>query len=373
MVAALVVVPVPVRVVVLQVAVAVEGAAVAETVDALSIQRIWEQVHPFLQAALIPDSAMQMKEAEFSEYLKGIIQDILEKLDLSIDEKTLNVLKELLRQELLGFGPIHSLMLDENITDILINGPEEVFIDRDGALVKTHVKFRDQNHLMSLIVRTLSQAGRRIDAAKPTVDARLEDGSRINVVIPPLSSTPIVSIRKFPHTRFTLDQLVKKKFMNKEVKQLLLVGLFAKLNIIFYGGAGCGKTTLLNSLLREVDDNERVIVIEDTAEIDLSGKHAIRLETRISNIEGKGAITQRDLLKNALRMRPDRLLVGEIRGDEVLDMFQAMNTGFDGSLATLHASHINDLPMRLANLVAMTGFPYSPAFVLHQIEGYFLC
>ena len=272
--------------------------------------------------------------------------------------------------EIVGFGPLEPLLADESITEILVNGPNNVYIERGGKLIKTSIRFDDDDHVRRIIDRIISPIGRRCDESSPMVDARLPDGSRFNAVIPPISLVgPCMSIRKFPKLRLTMDDLIRFGTLTPQVAEFLRACVLARLNIIVAGGTGSGKTTLLNILSSYIPEDERIITIEDAAELKLHQEHVVTLETRKPNIEGKGAITIRDLVINALRMRPDRIVVGECRGAEALDMLQAMNTGHDGSLTTLHANSPRDALSRLETMVMMAGMELPHKAIRDQIAS----
>lgn len=258
--------------------------------------------------------------------------------------------------ETFGFGPLEVLLKDPTISDILINGPHKIFVERRGKMEKTDVKFRDNEHLLQIIDRIVSKVGRRVDETSPMVDARLPDGSRVNAIIPPLAlDGSSVSIRRFGSNPLKLEDLLNYKAFTPEMAMLMEACIKARLNIVISGGTGCGKTTLLNTLSSFIPNDERVITIEDAAELQLQQDHVVRLETRPPNIEGKGAISCRDLVRNALRMRPERIIIGECRGAEALDMLQAMNTGHAGSMTTLHANTPRDAQARLETMIMMAG------------------
>jgi pilus assembly protein CpaF len=258
--------------------------------------------------------------------------------------------------EIYGFGPIESLMVDPSVTDILVNGPDRVLVERNGVLESTNIRFADSSHLMQFIHRLVGRAGRRIDESSPIVDARLPDGSRFNAVIPPLALCgPTVSIRRFGNRRLQMEDMIKYGSLAPAIADFLILAIRGRMNIIVSGGTGAGKTTLLNCMSRFIPDSQRVVTIEETAELSLQQRDVIPLETRLPNMEGKGAVTQRDLLRNALRMRPDRIIVGESRGAEVLDMLQAMNTGHDGSMSTVHANDTRETLDRLEMMIALSG------------------
>ncbi|MFL5340022.1 MAG: CpaF family protein [Gemmataceae bacterium] len=259
--------------------------------------------------------------------------------------------------ETLGFGPLEALLKDPTISDILVNGPKCVYVERRGKLEKSDVVFRDNEHLLQIIDRIVSKVGRRVDETSPMVDARLPDGSRVNAIIPPIAlDGASLSIRRFGSNPLKLEDLLNYKAFTPEMAMLMEASIKARLNVVISGGTGCGKTTLLNTLSSFIPNDERVITIEDAAELQLQQEHVVRLETRPPNIEGKGAVTTRDLVKNALRMRPERIIIGECRGGETLDMLQAMNTGHAGSMTTLHANNVRDALARLETMIMMAGF-----------------
>lgn len=272
--------------------------------------------------------------------------------------------------ETFGLGPLELLLKDESISDILINGPKNIFVERAGRLEKTNVEFRDNNHLLQIIDRIVSKVGRRVDEVCPMVDARLADGSRVNAIIPPLAlDGAAVSIRRFGSNPLKLEDLLNYKAFTPEMVMLLEGAIKARLNIVISGGTGSGKTTLLNTLSSFISNEDRIVTIEDAAELQLQQDHVVRLETRPPNIEGKGAVTATDLVRNALRMRPERIIIGECRGPETLDMLQAMNTGHDGSLTTVHANTPRDALSRIENMVTMSGANLPLAAIRTQIAS----
>jgi pilus assembly protein CpaF len=259
--------------------------------------------------------------------------------------------------DVLGYGPLERLLTDESVSEIMVNGPHRIWVERQGRLYETALRFNDDSHLRRIINKMVAQVGRRIDESSPMVDARLPDGSRVNAVIPPLSlSGPLVTIRKFHQKRFDLDELVRIDTLSREAVDFLTRCIEAQLNIVISGGTGTGKTTLLNALSSKIPDADRIVTIEDAAELQLGQRHVLRLEGRPKNIEGEGEVSIRDLVRNSLRMRPDRIIVGEVRGAESLDMLQAMNTGHDGSLTTVHANGPRDALSRIETMVLMAGF-----------------
>src|SRR5215472_13471493 len=282
--------------------------------------------------------------------------------------------RERLSQEVLdevfGLGPLEPLLKDPTVSDILVNAYNSIYVERKGLLERTPVQFRDDNHLLSIIDRIVSAVGRRVDESSPMVDARLADGSRVNAIIPPLAiDGPCLSIRRFARDPLKADDLIKTHSLTPAMLELLRGFVYARLNILVSGGTGAGKTTMLNVLSSFISNRERIITIEDAAELQLQQDHVVRLETRPANVEGKGSVRQRQLLVNSLRMRPDRIIVGEVRGDEALDMLQAMNTGHDGSIATIHANSPRDALLRLETMVAMAGLNIPTKFVRHYISS----
>jgi pilus assembly protein CpaF len=272
--------------------------------------------------------------------------------------------------ETFGFGPLEVLLKDPTISDILINGPHKIYLERRGKMEKSDVKFRDNDHLMQIIDRIVSKVGRRVDETSPMVDARLPDGSRVNAIIPPLAlDGPSVSIRRFGANPLKLEDLLHFKAFTPEMAMLMEACIKARLNIVISGGTGCGKTTLLNTLSSFIPHEERIVTIEDAAELQLQQDHVVRLETRPPNIEGKGAIATRDLVRNALRMRPERIIIGECRGGETLDMLQAMNTGHAGSMTTLHANTPRDAQARLETMIMMAGMELPIKAMRQQISS----
>jgi pilus assembly protein CpaF len=272
--------------------------------------------------------------------------------------------------DILGHGPLERLLADESVTEIMVNGPFDVWVERQGRLFETTVRFNDESHLRRIINKIVAQVGRRIDESSPLVDARLPDGSRVNAVIPPLSlSGPLVTIRKFSKKRFDLNDLIRMGELTTETVEFLQRCIVAELNILISGGTGSGKTTLLNALSTAIPEADRIVTIEDAAELRLNQRHVLRLEARPKNIEGEGEIPIRELVRNSLRMRPDRIIVGEVRGAETLDMLQAMNTGHDGSLSTVHANSCRDALARIETMVLMAGFDLPIRAIRQQVAS----
>ena len=271
--------------------------------------------------------------------------------------------------DMMGFGPLERLLSDDSISDIMVNGPRQVYIEQAGRLHLTDVSFRDNQHVTNIATRIISLAGRRVDESSPLVDARLPDGSRINVTLPPLAlDGPTMTIRKFPRDNLALSDLVDRRSLSPRMADLLRIAARLRLNILISGGTGSGKTTLLNAISREIPETERIVTIEDAAELRLQQPHVVRLETRPPTIEGTGEITMRHLFRNALRMRPDRIIIGEVRSDEALDLLQAMNTGHDGSMSTLHANTPREALTRMENMIAMSGIQLPSQFVRQQLK-----
>ncbi len=304
--------------------------------------------------------------AEVSRLAEDLL--LAENLPLSTGERDRLVSE--VHHELFGLGPLEPLLADPTISDILVNSYANIFIERRGKLEKTSISFKDDEHLMRVIERIVSTVGRRIDEAQPMVDARLPDGSRVNAIIPPLSiDGPTLSIRRFGADPLRMPKLIENGALTKEIAILFEMCVRARLNIIISGGTGAGKTTLLNALSAYIPADERIVTIEDSAELQLQQPHIVRLETRPPNIEGRGEVTQRDLVKNSLRMRPDRIVIGEVRGGEAIDMLQAMNTGHDGSLTTIHANAPRDAIGRLETMIQMTGMRLSDRAMRQQIAS----
>jgi pilus assembly protein CpaF len=289
-----------------------------------------------------------------------------ERVQLNAREQA--ALADELVNDMLGLGPLEPLLADETITDIMVNGPASTFVEKSGRLVKSDIRFRDNLHLLQISQRIASAIGRRVDESSPLLDARLADGSRVNIVIPPLAlDGPCLSIRKFAKKRIDLARLVEFHTLSEPLARALEIMARSRLNIVISGGTGSGKTTLLNAMSRFADNSERLVTIEDAAELQLQQPHVVRLETRPPNLEGQGAISQRDLVRNALRMRPDRIIIGEVRGAEAFDMLQAMNTGHDGSMSTIHANNSRDALARIENMVLMGAVGLPSAAIRQQI------
>jgi pilus assembly protein CpaF len=304
------------------------------------------------------------------EEISKISEEIINEAKVLINSQEKDSLLKALQDEVLGYGPLESFLKDTITSDILVNTHNRIYVERFGKLELTEARFKDENHLRKIIDKIVSGVGRRIDESSPMVDARLPDGSRVNAIIPPLAlDGSLLSIRRFAVDPLKLPDLIASHSLTAEMGELLQGIVQARLNVMICGGTGSGKTTLLNVLSGFIPANERIVTIEDSAELQLQQSHVARLETRPPNVEGKGEVTQRDLVRNSLRMRPDRIIVGEVRGEEAFDMLQAMNTGHDGSLTTIHANSARDALVRVETMVAMTGFDIPSAFLRHYISS----
>jgi pilus assembly protein CpaF len=300
--------------------------------------------------------ASSMGEEQLGQELSHVVEQVLQEGKVALNQRERGQMVQDILDEVSGLGPLEPLLKDHTINDILVNSHKQIYIERYGKLERTAIRFRDEAHLRRIIERIVARMGRRVDESSPMVDTRLPDGSRVNAIIPPCAlDGACLSIRKFSRDPLQVSDLIEKRSLTPEIAELLRGIVRARLNVLISGGTGCGKTTLLNILSGFIPTTERIVTIEDAAELQLRQDHVVRLETRPANIEGKGEINQRDLVKNALRMRPDRIVVGEVRGAETLDMLQAMNTGHDGSLTTVHANSARDALTRIEMMVAMAG------------------
>lgn len=329
-------------------------------------QRIYQKLLRVLDLSLISSIEESQARAQIREISLKLITDELAPLSLTQRQFVVRRIED----EVLGHGPLEPLLVDPTVSDILVNGANHVYVERRGKLERVDVKFNDDQHLMNIIDRIVSAVGRRIDESAPMVDARLADGSRVNAIIPPLAlNGPVLSIRRFAVELLSINDLLKIGTLTQAVADVLRGVVAARLNILISGGTGAGKTTLLNVLSSFIPEDERIVTIEDSAELQLQQPHVVRLETRPPNIEGRGEINQRDLVRNSLRMRPDRIVVGEVRGAEALDMLQAMNTGHDGSLTTVHANTPRDALSRIETMVSMTGLQLPMKALRSQIAS----
>jgi pilus assembly protein CpaF len=344
-------------------------AAVADT-RSVAYQELKSRIHQDLLNRLNLDRLTRVKREDAEPEIRSLIGGMLDRdrTPLSLHERE-SIVADVLH-ELFGLGPLEILLADPTISDILVNRFDQVYIERNGRLEPTEITFKDERHLQQIIERIVSAVGRRIDEASPMVDARLADGSRVNAIIPPLAlDGSAMSIRRFRTEKLGADDLVGRESWTTPMKDFLEAAVSCRLNAVVSGGTGAGKTTLLNILSGFIGEHERVVTIEDAAELKLRQRHVVRLETRPANIEGKGAVRQRELVVNALRMRPDRIVVGEVRGEEALDMLQAMNTGHDGSLTTIHANSTRDALYRLDTMVAMANLNIPEKAIRQQIAS----
>jgi pilus assembly protein CpaF len=313
-----------------------------------------ERIRATLMSRINPSIAGRMARQRLRAEIALLVSAIATEEKVQLNEVEEAALATELTDDMVGLGPLEPLLEDDEITDILVNGPYDVYVERYGKLEKTGARFRDAQHVVNIAQRIASGVGRRIDEASPMVDARLADGSRVNIVLPPLVlNGGSISIRKFPRQNITLETMVDQRNLSEQVAQFLHVAARCRVNILISGGTGSGKTTLLNAVSRCIDSSERIVTIEDAVELRLQQPHVVQMETRAANIEGVGQISQRELVRNALRMRPDRIIVGEVRGSEAYDMLQAMNTGHDGSMSTIHANTPRDALFRLENMVLL--------------------
>lgn len=328
------------------------------------------ELHKVLLDTLNLAALEKASEAELRAEIQAIASENLEQMGVVLNREERQQLNQDLYDEVRGLGPLEALLKDDTVNDILVNGPHQIFVERGGKLQLTDVTFRDEKHLLRIIDKIVSAVGRRVDESNPYVDARLPDGSRFNAMVPPVAvDGSLVSIRKFRKDKLSIDDLVRFGALTEEMAAYLQAAVSTRLNIIVSGGTGSGKTTTLNALSAFIDNNERILTIEDTAELQLQQTHVGRMESRPPNVEGKGAVTPRDCLRNALRMRPDRIIVGETRGEEVIDMLQAMNTGHDGSMTTIHANSPRDGIARLENMIAMAGIEMPIKAIRSQIAS----
>ncbi len=333
-----------------------------------SVHKIKEQVLPRLLERIDPEAAATLNKDELAEEFRPIIGEVLAELKFTLNRREQFALEKVLVDELLGLGPLEELLSDPTITDIMVNGPDQTYIEQKGKLTIAPIQFRDEEHLFQIAQRICNSVGRRVDQTSPLADARLKDGSRVNVIVPPLSLRgTAISIRKFSAKPITLDMMAKGGSMSDKMATALKIAGACRFNIVISGGTGSGKTTMLNALSKMIDPGERVLTIEDAAELRLQQPHWLPLETRPANLEGQGEISIRDLVKNALRMRPDRIILGEIRGQECFDLLAAMNTGHDGSMCTLHSNSPREAIARMENMVMMGDIKMPKEAISRQI------
>ena len=346
------------------------GDAAAPKIEGFdaSVHKIKEQVLPRLLERVDPEAAATLTKDELAEEFRPIIGEVLAELKINLNRREQFALEKVLVDELLGYGPLEELLSDPEISDIMVNGPEQTFIEKKGKLQIANISFRDEQHLFQIAQRIVNKVGRRVDQTTPLADARLQDGSRVNVIVPPLSLRgTAISIRKFSAKPITLDMMAGFGSMSAKMATALKIAGASRFNIVISGGTGSGKTTMLNALSKMIDPGERVLTIEDAAELRLQQPHWLPLETRPPNLEGQGEISIRDLVKNALRMRPDRIILGEIRGSECFDLLSAMNTGHDGSMCTLHSNSPRECLGRMENMVMMGDIKMPKEAISRQI------
>jgi pilus assembly protein CpaF len=348
----------------------------APHVDALAVtlSRAASRIKSRIHGEILQQVDLRTMEAMAPERLRGELKTLAERLldedHAAVNDAERRQIVESIQNEMLGLGPLEPLLADATVSDILVNGPGKVYVERHGRLEATDVRFDNSPHLMRIIDKIVSRIGRRIDESSPMVDARLPDGSRVNAIIAPLAlDGPVLSIRRFAVVPYNTQDLIGFRTMTQEIAMLLAGLVKGRVNLLISGGTGSGKTTLLNVMSSAIPATERIITIEDAAELQLQQPHVVRLETRPPNIEGKGEVTQRALVRNSLRMRPDRIIVGEVRGAEVLDMLQAMNTGHEGSMSTIHANSARDALTRLEHMLGMTGMQAGPRTMRQQVSS----
>ena len=335
-----------------------------------SVREAADVIRPLMMERIDAAAAASLPRDELMSQISGLVAELLVENKIRLNQIEQKSLVTNLVNDMMGLGPLEPLLADKDITEVMVNGPNQIYVERGGKLDLTDVTFRDHGHLMNICTRIVSWIGRRVDESSPMCDARLKDGSRVNIIIPPLAiDGAAISIRKFAEKKITLEKMVEFGSMSPAMMKLLQIAARVKLNILISGGTGSGKTTLLNALSRMIDGGERVVTIEDAAELQLQQPHVVRLETRPANLEGQGEVTIRDLVKNSLRMRPDRIILGECRGSEAIDMLQAMNTGHEGSMSTVHANNPREALTRLENMISMGGFNLPPKAMRMQVAS----
>jgi pilus assembly protein CpaF len=333
-------------------------------------QELKSSVHRDLISRVDLERVANQRDDHTRGQVLSVIQDLVANLKTPLSGRERERLALEVLDEVFGLGPLEPVLQDPSVSDILVNGPRQVYVERGGILEESNIMFKDNAHLMNIIDKIVSAVGRRVDESSPMVDARLADGSRVNVIIPPLAiDGPHISIRRFGHIPITEDDLLKNQTLTKPMLELLRAAVRARINVVISGGTGAGKTTLLNVLSGYISEKERIVTIEDSAELQLKQRHCVRLETRPANIEGSGSIMQRQLVINSLRMRPDRIVVGEVRGEEALDMLQAMNTGHDGSMTTVHANSPRDAIARIETMALMANLNLPEKAIRRQIAS----
>ena len=335
-----------------------------------SVDQAKLRLQPILMERIDTSAAAKMDRSQLAHDVTELVKDLLNETRIQLNAAERLELVQRLLDDMLGLGPLEPMLAEETISEIMVNGPKQVYVEQRGKLTLSNVQFRDNAHVLAVASRIVTAIGRRIDETTPLCDARLADGSRVNIIIPPLAiDGPTITIRKFSKKKITLETMIKFGSISTQMAAVLRIAGRSRCNIIISGGTGSGKTTLLNALSQMIDHGERIVTIEDAAELQLQQPHVVRLETRPANLEGHGEITMRDLLKNTLRMRPDRIIVGETRGGEAIDMLQAMNTGHDGSLSTVHANRPREAISRLENMVGLAGVNLAPRAIRMQIAS----
>jgi pilus assembly protein CpaF len=347
-----------------------DGVVQISAASMASVREAAEAIRPLMMERIDAAAAASLPRDELMSQISGLVAELLIENKIRLNQVEQKSLVTNLVNDMMGLGPLEPLLADKEITEVMVNGPNQIYVERAGKLDLTDITFRDHSHLMNICTRIVSWIGRRVDESSPMCDARLKDGSRVNIIIPPLAiDGAAISIRKFAEKKITLEKMVQFGSMSPQMMKLLQIASRCKLNILISGGTGSGKTTLLNALSRMIDGGERVVTIEDAAELQLQQPHVVRLETRPANLEGQGEVTIRDLVKNSLRMRPDRIILGECRGAEAIDMLQAMNTGHEGSMSTVHANNPREALTRLENMISMGGFGLPPKAMRMQVAS----
>ena len=347
-----------------------DGGTQISSASMASVREAADAIRPLMMERIDAAAAASLPRDELMSQISGLVAELLAEQKIRLNQIEQKSLVTNLVNDMMGLGPLEPLLADKDITEVMVNGPDQIYVERGGKLDLTDITFRDHSHLMNICTRIVSWIGRRVDESSPMCDARLKDGSRVNIIIPPLAiDGAAISIRKFAEKKITLEKMVEFGSMSPQMMKLLQIAARCKLNILISGGTGSGKTTLLNALSRMIDGGERVVTIEDAAELQLQQPHVVRLETRPANLEGQGEVTIRDLVKNSLRMRPDRIILGECRGAEAIDMLQAMNTGHEGSMSTVHANNPREALTRLENMISMGGFGLPPKAMRMQVAS----
>lgn len=347
-----------------------DNGAQISSASMASVREAADAIRPLMMERIDAAAAASLPRDELMSQISGLVAELLVENKIRLNQIEQRSLVTNLVNDMMGLGPLEPLLADKDITEVMVNGPNQIYVERGGKLDLTDISFRDHSHLMNICTRIVSWIGRRVDESSPMCDARLKDGSRVNIIIPPLAiDGAAISIRKFAEKKITLEKMVEFGSMSPQMMKLLQIAARVKLNILISGGTGSGKTTLLNALSRMIEGGERVVTIEDAAELQLQQPHVVRLETRPANLEGQGEVTIRDLVKNSLRMRPDRIILGECRGSEAIDMLQAMNTGHEGSMSTVHANNPREALTRLENMISMGGFGLPPKAMRMQVAS----